>query len=57
MIHPLTFTADFNISILILLGVTIFMQLLSTINRKSELDGKKGILLIIIYIIYLGSLL
>lgn len=57
VIHPLTFTTDFNVSILILLGVTIFMQLLSTINKKSELDGKKGFILIVIYIIYLGSLL
>ena len=53
VINPLIFTSNFNISILILIGITIFLQLIATINKKSELDREKGVLLIIVYIIYI----
>lgn len=57
VINPLTFIADFNISILILMAITIFMQLLATVNKKSELNRKRGFSLIIVYILYIGSML
>lgn len=57
VINPLTFTADFNSSILILIAVTIFLQLIATVNKKSELSGRRGIFLIIVYIFYIISML
>lgn len=57
VISPLKFTTDFNFSIFLLLSITIFLQLLATINKKSELNGKKGIILIIIYIIYIWNMI
>ena len=56
VINPLTFTTDFNNSILFLIAITIFLQLIATKNKKSELNRKKGIFLIIIYIIYICSI-
>ena len=53
MINPLVFTSDFNISILVLIAITILLQLITTMNKKSELDGEKGIILIIVYMIYI----
>lgn len=53
MINPLAFTSDFNISILVLIAITILLQLITTMNKKSELDGEKGIILIIVYMIYI----
>ena len=57
IINPLTFTTDFNSSILVLIVVTIYLQFVATINKNRELDRKKGILLIIVYIIYILSML
>lgn len=57
VISPLKFTTDFNLSVLILIAITIFIQLISTINKKSELNRKKGLILIIIYAIYIFSML
>lgn len=53
VINPLRFTTDFNISILILISVTVYLQIIATINKNNELDRKRGILLIIVYIIYI----
>lgn len=53
VINPLRFTTDFNISILILIAVTVYLQIIATINKNNELDRKRGILLIIVYIIYI----
>ena len=57
IINPLTFTTDFNSSILVLIVVTIYLQFVATINKNRELDRKRGILLIIVYIIYILSML
>ena len=57
VINPLIYASDFNISILILIAVTIFLQLLAIINRKSELSRGKGLILIIIYLLYIYSML
>lgn len=57
IINPLTFTTDFNISILILIAITIFLQIIVSKNENNELDRKKGILLIIVYIIYILGIL
>ena len=57
VINPLTYAPEFNISILLLIGVTIFLQLLATINKNSELDRKRGILLIIVYFVYIFSMI
>ena len=53
VINPLRFTTDFNISILILISVTVYLQIIATINKNNELDRKRGILLIIVYIVYI----
>lgn len=57
VINPLTFSSDFNSSILILIAVTVFLQLIATKSKKNELDKEKGIFLITVYIIYILSLL
>lgn len=57
IINPLTFTTDFNISILILIAITIFLQIIVSKNENNELDRKKGLLLIIVYIIYILGIL
>ena len=57
IINPLTFTTDFNSSLFILIAVTIYLQFIATINKNNELDRKRGFLLIIVYIIYLLSML
>ena len=56
VINPLTFSTNFNNSILILIVITIFLQLIAIINKKNELDKKIGIFLIIIYIFYIWSI-
>ena len=56
VISPLTFATDFNFSIILLIIVTIFLQIITTINKKSELDWKRGIILILIYFIYISSM-
>ncbi len=57
LIHPLTFTTNFNASIWILMASTILLQLIETVSKKSELDRKKGIFLIILYGIYMCSMI
>ena len=56
VIHPLAFTTDFNGSILLLIIVTIFLQLIATVNKKNTLDWKRGVILIVIYLIYIFSM-
>lgn len=56
MIQPLTFSTEFNSSILILIATTVFLQLVATMSEKNELDKKRGILLIVVYFIYLFSI-
>lgn len=56
VISPLAFTTDFNGSILLLIIVTIFLQLIATVNKKDTLDWKRGIILIVIYFIYIFSM-
>ena len=53
VINPLAFISDFNISLIILIAVTILLQWIATKNEKSELNRGTGIFLIIIYIVYI----
>lgn len=57
LINPLTFSFDFNISILILIIVTLFLQLIAVVNKNSELDYKRGLILILVYIYYIICIL
>lgn len=57
VINPLAFTTDFNSSILVLITVTIYLQYIATTNKKNELDKTRGLSLIIIYIIYICSMI
>lgn len=57
VINPLIFSTDFNASIIFLIVITIALLLLATINKRSELDKKRGILLIIMYIVYIFSII
>lgn len=56
IIAPLTFTADFNSSILMLIAITVFLQVVVTHNEENQLDRKRGVLLVIVYIIYILSM-
>ncbi len=57
VINPLTFATDFNSALILLIIVTLFLQLLATLNKKSELDRKRGIILIIVYFIYIFTMI
>ena len=57
IINPLLLKTNFNSSIFVLIMVTIFLQFIAFINKNKELDRKKGILLIIVYVIYILSML
>ncbi len=57
VINPLIFSTDFNASIIFLIVITIALLLIATINKRSELDKKRGILLIIMYIVYIFSII
>ena len=57
VISPLTFATDFNSALILLIVITILLQLIAIFNKKSELDRKRGILLIIIYFIYIFTML
>ncbi len=56
IINPLTFTSNFNISVLMLIAITVYLQFIAKINKNNELDKKRGTLLIIVYIIYILSM-
>ena len=53
LINPLVFATDFNESILILIVVTMFLQLMATLNPKKEISRGVGLLLILAQIIYI----
>ncbi len=57
VINPLIFSTDFNASIIFLIVITIALLLIATINKRSKLDKKRGILLIIMYIVYIFSIM
>lgn len=52
VIAPLKYSISFNSSIFFLIAVTIILQVIATINHKSEIDRKRGAALILIYFIY-----
>lgn len=52
VITPLKYSISFNSSIFFLIAVTIILQVIATINHKSEIDRKRGAALILIYFIY-----
>ena len=56
LMNPLVFNAEFNRSLQILIIVTIILQLIGILNKKSELNRTKGIVLIIAYVIYVWSM-
>lgn len=56
VISPLTFSTDFNISIFILIAVTLILQLIAKLNKKSEINRKTGIFLVVLYFVYIFSL-
>ncbi len=53
IINPLSFASDFNMGIVILFIITIFIQEIAILSDRSELDRNKGLLLIAIYIVYI----
>lgn len=57
IITPLKYSTEFNKSIIFLIAITIILQAIATINKKSELDKKRGFILIIIYFIYIFCML
>ena len=57
IINPLIFAAEFNISILLLIAVTVLLQIIATFNKENRLDRKRGVILIIVYIIYILSMI
>lgn len=57
VISPLAFSKEFNSAILVLIAVTVFLQIITTMNKKNEIDRKNGIILIIVYFIYIVSMI
>ncbi len=57
VINPLTFTTGFNASIVVLLLITVFIQMVAILSKDSKLDRKKGLILIAIYIVYILGIL
>ncbi len=57
VINPLTFDTSFNGSIYFLIAITLLLQLISTVNKKSELDKKRGIVLIGVFFVYIFSMI
>ena len=57
LINPLVFATDFNESILILIVVTMFLQLMATLNPKKEISRGVGLLLIVAQIIYIWCMM
>ncbi len=53
IINPLTFATNFNSALIILMLITIFLQAIATFNKKSELNRNLGMILIIVYFIYI----
>ncbi len=57
LINPLIYATDFNTSIILLIIVTIALQILSIFNKNSEINWKKGIILILLYFIYIFAMI
>lgn len=57
VINPLKTATDFNNSILILIAITVFLQLIAIINKKSSLNKEHGFFLIFLYAIYIFSII
>ncbi len=57
VIQPLSFSFEYYLSLLVLLIVTIFLEYISMVNEKKELNGKVGVCLILLYAIYLVSMI
>lgn len=57
VINPLKTATDFNNSILILIAITVFLQLIAIINKKSNLNKEHGFFLIFLYAIYIFSII
>ncbi len=57
VINPLVYSMEFNRAIIFLIIITIFLDIVAVLNRKSELDRKRGFILIIIYFIYIFSMI
>ena len=57
VINPLNTATDFNNSILILIAITVFLQLIAIINKKSSLNKEHGCFLIFLYAIYMFSII
>ena len=55
-ISPLLFATDFNESLLILIAITMLLQLIAALSPKKILNRKWGFSLIIVYIIYIWSM-
>ena len=53
IVNPLIFATNFNNSLIILIIITILLQLMVTINKRSELDRKRGFLLVMLYMMYI----
>ena len=56
-INPLTFTKDFNNSIIFLIAITVLIQLIANINKKRELNRSMGLILILIYFFYIAIMI
>ena len=56
IISPLVITKGFNSSLFVLIAITVLLQFISTVNEDSKLDSKKGFMLIMVYIIYILSM-
>jgi K+-dependent Na+/Ca+ exchanger-like protein len=53
VISPIKLMSNFNMTMLVLIAVTILLKFVSNINKNNELDKKEGVLLITIYVIYI----
>ena len=53
VISPIKLMSNFNMTMLVLIAVTILLKFVSNINKNNELDKKEGLLLITIYVIYI----
>ena len=56
VINPLIFVSDFNMSLVVLIALTLFLLWITSRNEKNELSRRMGVFLIILYIIYIVSI-
>lgn len=57
IINPLVFATDFNQNLFVLIGITILIQFIAVVNKKKQLGSLKGLFLIVVYFLYLWSML